>query len=41
MIADADSIKNYYLYDSYGRQDITNVVIGPSTYTPNACDTAR
>ena len=40
MIADADSIKNYYLYDSYGRQDITNVVIGPVTYTPNACDTS-
>src|SRR4029079_8240056 len=40
MIADADSIKNYYLYDSYGRQDITNVVIGPVTYTPNGCDTS-
>ena len=40
MISDADSIKNYYLYDSYGRQDITNVVIGPLTYTPNGCDTS-
>jgi hypothetical protein len=41
MIADADSIKNYYLYDSYGRQDITNVVVGPVTYTPNGCDTSQ
>jgi len=41
MISDADSIKNYYLFDSYGRQDITNVVIGPLTYTPNGCDTSQ
>jgi hypothetical protein len=41
MIADADSIKNYYLFDSYGRQDITNVVIGPVTYAPNGCDTSQ
>ena len=40
MISDADSIRNYYLYDSYGRQDITSVVIGPVTYTPNGCDTS-
>ena len=42
MISDADSIRNYYLYDSYGRQDITDVrCSGRSTYTPNGCDTER
>src|SRR5262245_26825443 len=41
MLSDADSIKNYYLYDSYGRQDITNVVVGPLTYAPNGCDTSQ
>src|SRR5262249_43512371 len=40
MIAGADSIRNYYLSDSYQMQDITNVVVGPYMYTPNACDTS-
>ena len=41
MIADADSIKNYYLYDSYGRQDITDVGVRAHRRTrANGCDTS-
>jgi MYXO-CTERM domain-containing protein len=39
LINDDDSLRNYYLGDSYQMQDITAKVIGPLTYTPNACDT--
>jgi len=40
MITAPDSIRNYYLGDSYGLQDITNVVIPTIKYTPNGCDTS-
>ncbi|HMF39549.1 MAG TPA: hypothetical protein VKQ32_02585 [Polyangia bacterium] len=40
MQNDPDSIRNYYLGDSYQTQDITTTVVGPLTYTPNACDTS-
>jgi len=40
MQTDADSIRNYYMGDSYQTQDITTKVVGPLTYTPNACDTS-
>ena len=41
MINDDDSLRNYYMGDSYQMQDITAKVIGPLTYTPNACDTSQ
>jgi MYXO-CTERM domain-containing protein len=40
MITAPDSIRNYYLGDSYGLQDITNVVIPTIPYSPNGCDTS-
>jgi len=40
MITAPDSIRNYYLFDSYGMQDITAAVIGPLSYTPTGCDTS-
>jgi len=40
MINNADSIRNYYISDSYGRQDITTQVIGPIKYTMNGCSTS-
>ena len=33
LIGNADSIRNYYLADSYGTQDITAQVFGPLNYT--------
>jgi len=39
MISSPDSIRNYYLSDSYGRQDITTQVFGPIKYTLNGCAT--
>jgi hypothetical protein len=41
MISAPDSIRNYYLGDSYGRQDITAKVIEGLTWTPNGCDTSQ
>ena len=38
MIDAPDSIRNYYMYASYGMQDITAKVIGPISYTPTGCD---
>jgi hypothetical protein len=40
MQTDPDSIRNYYMGDSYQTQDIATKVVGPLTYTPNACDTS-
>ena len=40
LINDADSIRNYYLGDSYRMQDITAKVIGPINYTVTGCDTS-
>ncbi|HEY8923434.1 MAG TPA: hypothetical protein VIU64_03575, partial [Polyangia bacterium] len=40
MINNTDSIRNYYLSDSYGRQDITTQVFGPIKYTLNGCSTS-
>jgi hypothetical protein len=40
LINDDDSLRNYYLGDSYQMQDITAKVVGPLTWTPNACDTS-
>jgi hypothetical protein len=37
LIGDADSIRNYYLYDSYGTQDITAQVVGPIKYSLPSC----
>ena len=37
LIGDADSIRNYYLYDSYRTQDITAQVIGPIKYSLPTC----
>lgn len=39
MINNVDSIRNYYVADSYGRQDITTQVFGPINYTLNGCGT--
>ena len=39
MINNADSIRNYYINDSYGLQDITTQVFGPIKYTLNGCAT--
>jgi hypothetical protein len=41
LITGADSIRNYYLSDSYGAQDVTAQVFGPITYTINACGTSQ
>jgi hypothetical protein len=38
MIDAPDSIRNYYMYASYGMQDISARVIGPISYTPTGCD---
>ena len=40
MIDAPDSIRNYYMYASYGMQDITAKVVGPISYTPTECDTS-
>jgi hypothetical protein len=40
LINDDDSLRNYYLGDSYQMQDITATVIGPLSYTVNGCDTS-
>ncbi len=37
LIGNADSIRNYYLADSYGMQDITAQVFGPINYTMTTC----
>jgi len=39
MINNSDSIRNYYINDSYGLQDITTQVFGPISYTLNGCAT--
>src|SRR3569623_1951866 len=39
MINNSDSIRNYYINDSYGLQDITTQVFGPIKYTLNGCST--
>jgi len=39
MINNSDSIRNYYINDSYGLQDITTQVFGPIKYTLNGCAT--
>jgi len=39
MIDNSDSIRNYYINDSYGLQDITTQVFGPIKYTLNGCAT--
>jgi MYXO-CTERM domain-containing protein len=39
LITGADSIRNYYLADSYGTQDVTAQVIGPIKATLDACST--
>ena len=39
MINNSDSIRNYYINDSYGLQDITTQVFGPIKYTLNGCTT--
>ena len=41
MINDANSIRNYYLYDSYGRQNITAQVFGPIPATLTNCGTTE
>ena len=37
LISNPDSIRNYYLDDSYARQDITAQVFGPINYTMTSC----
>ena len=37
LINNADSIRNYYLGDSYGMQDMTAEVFGPISYTLTDC----
>ncbi len=37
LVGDADSIRNYYLYDSYQMQDIDAQVIGPIKYSLPTC----
>ena len=40
MVNDATSVRNYYLYASYGRQNITNQVFGPFKASPlSTCGT--
>jgi MYXO-CTERM domain-containing protein len=42
LITGADSIRNYYLADSYGTQDVTAQVFGPIRYTlQNGCGTSQ
>jgi hypothetical protein len=42
LITDPDSIRNYYLADSYGTQDVTAQVFGPIRYTlANGCGTSQ
>jgi MYXO-CTERM domain-containing protein len=42
LIGDPDSIRNYYLADSYGTQDVTAQVFGPIRYTlANGCGTSQ
>jgi hypothetical protein len=41
LITAADSIRNYYLTDSFGTQDVTAQVFGPITYTINGCGTSQ
>jgi MYXO-CTERM domain-containing protein len=41
LITGADSIRNYYLADSYGTQDVTAQVFGPIKYTLNGCGTSQ
>jgi MYXO-CTERM domain-containing protein len=41
LITGADSIRNYYLSDSYGTQDVTAQVVGPLKYTINGCGTSQ
>jgi hypothetical protein len=42
LITDPDSIRNYYLADSYGTQDVTAQVFGPIRYTlANGCSTSQ
>jgi MYXO-CTERM domain-containing protein len=42
LITGSDSIRNYYLADSYGTQDVTAQVFGPIRYAlANGCDTAQ
>jgi hypothetical protein len=38
LIGSEDSIRNYYLGDSYGMQDISAEVFGPISYTMSGCD---
>jgi hypothetical protein len=33
----ASSLRNFFLYDSYGRQDIAGQVVGPVPYVMNSC----
>ena len=40
LVNDDDSLRNYYLGDSYQMQDITAKVIGPLQYTVSGCDTS-
>ena len=37
LVGNADSIRNYYLDDSYGMQDISAQVFGPINYTMTTC----
>jgi MYXO-CTERM domain-containing protein len=42
LITGVDSIRNYYLADSYGTQDVTAQVFGPMPYTlTNGCGTSQ
>jgi hypothetical protein len=42
LITGPDSIRNYYLADSYGTQDVTAQVFGPIRYTlTNGCGTSQ
>jgi hypothetical protein len=42
LITNADSIRNYYLADSYGTQDVTAQVFGPIRYTlADNCGTSQ
>jgi MYXO-CTERM domain-containing protein len=42
LITGGDSIRNYFIADSYGTQDVTAQVFGPIRYAlANGCDTAQ
>ena len=42
LITGSDSIRNYYIADSYGTQDVTAQVFGPIRYTlPNGCNATQ